>query len=98
MIAQIGPRQSGEPRRSSRARSASRYRLHPLRKKTAEIEAKDELRRRIDEAARYVDQGQLCLSHQCGFSSTVHGNLLSEADQWRKLERTVEVAREVWRG
>jgi 5-methyltetrahydropteroyltriglutamate--homocysteine methyltransferase len=64
--------------------------------KRPDIEAKDTLKRRIDEAARYVPLDQLCLSHQCGFSSTVHGNLLSEADQWRKLDRTVEVARELW--
>ena len=64
--------------------------------KRPEIEAKDTLKRRIDEAARYVPLDQLCLSHQCGFSSTVHGNLLGESDQWRKLDRTVEVAREVW--
>ena len=64
--------------------------------KRPEVEAKDALKRRIDEAARYVPLDQLCLSHQCGFSSTVHGNLLTEADQWQKLARTVEVAREVW--
>jgi 5-methyltetrahydropteroyltriglutamate--homocysteine methyltransferase len=64
--------------------------------KRPEVEAKDALKRRIDEAARYVPQDQLCLSHQCGFSSTVHGNLLAEADQWQKLARTVEVASEVW--
>jgi 5-methyltetrahydropteroyltriglutamate--homocysteine methyltransferase len=64
--------------------------------KRPEVEAKDALMRRIDEAARHVPLDQLCLSHQCGFSSTVHGNLLSEADQWTKLARTVEVAREVW--
>lgn len=64
--------------------------------KRPEVETKDMIKRRIDEAARYVPLDQLCLSHQCGFSSTVHGNLLSEADQWKKLERTVEVAREVW--
>jgi 5-methyltetrahydropteroyltriglutamate--homocysteine methyltransferase len=60
------------------------------------VEDKDTIKARIDEAARYVPLDQLCLSHQCGFSSTVHGNLLSEADQWAKLARTVEVAREVW--
>jgi 5-methyltetrahydropteroyltriglutamate--homocysteine methyltransferase len=64
--------------------------------KRPDVEAKDTLKRRIDEAARYVPLDQLCLSHQCGFSSTVHGNLLSEADQWTKLARTVEIAREVW--
>src|SRR5690606_18184185 len=57
--------------------------------KRPEVETKDMIKRRIDEAARYVPLDQLCLSHQCGFSSTVHGNLLSEADQWKKLERTV---------
>jgi 5-methyltetrahydropteroyltriglutamate--homocysteine methyltransferase len=64
--------------------------------KHPEVEAKDAIKHRIDEAARYVPLDQLCLSHQCGFSSTVHGNLLTEADQWTKLTRTVEVAREVW--
>jgi 5-methyltetrahydropteroyltriglutamate--homocysteine methyltransferase len=64
--------------------------------KRPEVEAKDALIRRIDEAARFVSLDQLCLSHQCGFSSTVHGNLLAEADQWIKLARTVEVARTVW--
>jgi 5-methyltetrahydropteroyltriglutamate--homocysteine methyltransferase len=64
--------------------------------KRPDVEEKDALRRRIDEAARHVPLDQLCLSHQCGFSSTVHGNLLTEADQWTKLARTVEVAREVW--
>ncbi|MGH6943889.1 MAG: 5-methyltetrahydropteroyltriglutamate--homocysteine S-methyltransferase [Geminicoccaceae bacterium] len=64
--------------------------------KRPELEEKDALKRRIEEAGRYVDQGQLALSHQCGFASTVHGNLISEEDQWKKLGRTVEVAREVW--
>jgi 5-methyltetrahydropteroyltriglutamate--homocysteine methyltransferase len=66
--------------------------------KRPEVEDTDTLERRIEEAARYVDLDQLCLSHQCGFASTVHGNLISEDDQWRKLGRTVEVAREVWGG
>ena len=64
--------------------------------KKAQVEDKDEIKRRIDEAARYVDIDQCGLSHQCGFSSTVHGNTLTEDDQWRKLARTVEVAQEVW--
>ena len=59
-------------------------------------ESKDDIKRRIDEACRYVPLDQCCLSHQCGFSSTAHGNDLTEADQWTKLARTVEVAREVW--
>ena len=65
--------------------------------KLGELESKDSLKRRIDEAARFVSMEQLCLSPQCGFSSTHHGNDLSHDDQWRKLERVVEVAAEVWR-
>ena len=64
--------------------------------KSAAVEPKDELKKRIDEATRYVPLAQCGLSHQCGFSSTAHGNDLTEADQWKKLARTVEVAREVW--
>jgi 5-methyltetrahydropteroyltriglutamate--homocysteine methyltransferase len=60
------------------------------------LESKDDLKRRIDEAARIVPLEQLALSPQCGFSSTHHGNALSQDDQWRKLERVVEVAAEVW--
>jgi len=64
--------------------------------KIAALETKDEIKRRIDEAARFAPIEQLCLSPQCGFSSTEHGNDLSFDDQRRKLELTVEVAREVW--
>jgi len=64
--------------------------------KLGELESKDDLKRRIDEASRFVPLDQLCLSPQCGFSSTHHGNALSQDDQWRKLERVVEVADEVW--
>jgi 5-methyltetrahydropteroyltriglutamate--homocysteine methyltransferase len=64
--------------------------------KLGELESKDDLKRRIDEAARHVPLDRLCLSPQCGFSSTHHGNALSQDDQWRKLERVVEVAEEVW--
>ncbi len=66
--------------------------------KRPELESTDTLKRRIEEAARYVPLEQLALSPQCGFSSTVHGNELSEDDQWRKLARVVEVAHEVWPG
>jgi 5-methyltetrahydropteroyltriglutamate--homocysteine methyltransferase len=66
--------------------------------KRPELEGKDALKKRIAEAARYVPLEQLALSPQCGFSSTVHGNELSEDDQWKKLARVVEVAREVWPG
>ncbi len=64
--------------------------------KQGELESSDDLKRRIAEAARMVPLEQLCLSPQCGFSSTHHGNALSQDEQWRKLERVVEVAREVW--
>ncbi len=66
--------------------------------KSGALESADELKRRIDDAARYVDLEQLCLSPQCGFASTEEGNELSEDDQWRKLARIVEVARDVWGG
>ena len=64
--------------------------------KRGELESKDELKRRIEEASRYAPLEQLCLSPQCGFSSTVEGNLLSEEEQWAKLRLIVEVAEEVW--
>lgn len=64
--------------------------------KVGELEDADALCRRVDEAARFVPLEQLCLSPQCGFSSTHHGNALSHDDQWRKLERVVGVARAVW--
>jgi 5-methyltetrahydropteroyltriglutamate--homocysteine methyltransferase len=66
--------------------------------KTGVLESKDELKRKIDEASKHVPIENLCLSPQCGFSSTHHGNALSMDEQWRKLERVVEVAREVWPG
>lgn len=64
--------------------------------KVGELESEEALLRRIDEAAQLVPLEQLCLSPQCGFSSTHHGNSLSHDDQWRKLERVVGVARRVW--
>ncbi len=66
--------------------------------KRPEVETKDELKQRIEEAEAYVALDQCALSHQCGFSSTAHGNELSEDDQWKKLARCVEVAKEVWGG
>ena len=65
--------------------------------KTGVLEEKDFLKRQIDAAARYVPLEDLCLSPQCGFSSTHHGNRLNEDEQWRKLERVVQVAKEVWK-
>ena len=64
--------------------------------KTPELESKDALKRRIDEAAKYVPIENLCLSPQCGFSSTHHGNKITPEVQWKKLALVVEVAREVW--
>ena len=64
--------------------------------KSGKLESKDDLKRRIDEAAKFTSLDQLCLSGQCGFASTEEGNTLTEDEQWAKLERIVEVANEVW--
>ena len=64
--------------------------------KFGQLESKDSLKRRIDEAAQYAPLDQLCLSPQCGFSSTVHGNNIAVEDQRKKLQLVVETAREVW--
>ncbi|MGH7153012.1 MAG: 5-methyltetrahydropteroyltriglutamate--homocysteine S-methyltransferase [Acetobacteraceae bacterium] len=66
--------------------------------KSGALESKDELKRRIDAASKYLPLEQLALSPQCGFASTEDGNLLTEEDQWAKLRLCVEVAREVWGG
>jgi 5-methyltetrahydropteroyltriglutamate--homocysteine methyltransferase len=66
--------------------------------KTGELESKDTLKRRIDEAAKFLPLEQLALSPQCGFASTEEGNTLTEDEQWAKLSRCVEVAQEVWGG
>ena len=65
--------------------------------KSPVLEEKDFIKRRIEEACKYVPLENLCLSPQCGFSSTHHGNSLTADEQWHKLERVVEVAHEVWR-
>jgi 5-methyltetrahydropteroyltriglutamate--homocysteine methyltransferase len=64
--------------------------------KSGKLESKDELKRRIEAATKFIALDQLCLSPQCGFASTEEGNLLTEDEQWAKLARVVEVAREVW--
>jgi 5-methyltetrahydropteroyltriglutamate--homocysteine methyltransferase len=64
--------------------------------KRGELESRDDIRRRIEEASRYLDLDQLCLSPQCGFSSTVEGNALTMEQQADKLRLVVEVADEVW--
>jgi 5-methyltetrahydropteroyltriglutamate--homocysteine methyltransferase len=64
--------------------------------KLGQLERKDELKRRIDDAAKFAPLEQLCLSPQCGFSSTVHGNVIPFEAQWAKIRLVQETAREVW--
>ena len=78
------------------ARKGMRVVLGLVSTKVAELESKDELKRRIDAAAKYVPLEDLCLSPQCGFASTHFGNRIGEDIQRRKLELVVEVANEVW--
>jgi 5-methyltetrahydropteroyltriglutamate--homocysteine methyltransferase len=66
--------------------------------KTGELESRDVIRRRIEEATKYIALDQCCLSTQCGFASTEDGNVLSEAQQWAKLREVVATADEVWGG
>jgi 5-methyltetrahydropteroyltriglutamate--homocysteine methyltransferase len=64
--------------------------------KSGRLESKDAIKRRIEQAAKFVDLDQLCLSPQCGFASTEEGNTLAEDEQWAKLKMIVEIADEVW--
>ena len=64
--------------------------------KVPELESKDDLLRRIEEASQYFPVENIALSAQCGFASMAAGNLLTEDEQWRKLELVVETARRVW--
>ena len=64
--------------------------------KSGQLEKKDDIKRRIEEASKYAPLDQLALSPQCGFASTEEGNILTEEEQWAKLRLTVEVAQEVW--
>jgi len=64
--------------------------------KLPELESQDQLKRRIDEASKYVPLENLALSPQCGFASTMEGNLLTEDEQWRKLKMVVDTAKSVW--
>lgn len=64
--------------------------------KTGAIEKKDDIKRRLEEAAKFVSLDQLALSPQCGFASTEEGNILSEEEQWAKLRLVVDIANEVW--
>ena len=64
--------------------------------KFGELEKRDDIKRRLEEAAKFVPLEQLALSPQCGFASTEEGNILSEDEQWAKLRLAVELAQEVW--
>jgi 5-methyltetrahydropteroyltriglutamate--homocysteine methyltransferase len=64
--------------------------------KIGALESQSDIKRRIDEATKYVSIDQLCVSPQCGFASTEEGNVLSETEQWAKLAMIVELAGEVW--
>jgi 5-methyltetrahydropteroyltriglutamate--homocysteine methyltransferase len=64
--------------------------------KTGQLESKDDIKRRIEAAAKFADIDQLCVSPQCGFASTEEGNTLAEDAQWAKLAMIVEIAKEVW--
>ena len=64
--------------------------------KSGELENKDAIKRRLEEASKYAPLDQLALSPQCGFASTEEGNILTEEEQWAKLRLAVEVAQEVW--
>ncbi len=66
--------------------------------KSGRLEQKGDIKRRIEEATKYVPLEQLCLSPQCGFASTEEGNVLAEEEQWAKLRMIVELAEEVWGG
>ncbi|PKG24249.1 5-methyltetrahydropteroyltriglutamate--homocysteine S-methyltransferase [Niallia nealsonii] len=65
--------------------------------KFGELESKDTIIKRIEEASQFVDLNQLCLSPQCGFASTEEGNLLTEEQQWSKLQHVVDISKEVWK-
>jgi 5-methyltetrahydropteroyltriglutamate--homocysteine methyltransferase len=64
--------------------------------KSGVLEKKDDIKRRIDEAAKFAPLDQFCLSPQCGFASTEEGNILAEEEEWAKLKMIVELSKEVW--
>ena len=72
--------------------------LGVMSSKKAELDDKNVIKKRLNEAAGYAGKGldQFCLSHQCGFSSTMEGNQLSEEQEWNKVKLEVEIAKEVW--
>lgn len=78
-------------------RGRKRLVLGLISSKTGTLERPADIKRRIDQAAEYVDLGQLAVSPQCGFASTEEGNVLAEEEQWAKLRMAVEIARDVWK-
>jgi 5-methyltetrahydropteroyltriglutamate--homocysteine methyltransferase len=64
--------------------------------KSGQLEKKDDIKRRLEEASKFAPLDQLAVSPQCGFASTEEGNILTEEEQWAKLRLAVDVAREVW--
>jgi len=92
----LGPLASRDRKAAELIRKGKMVVLGLVTSKSGTLESKDELKRRIDQAARFIDLDQLCLSPQCGFASTEEGNILAEDEQWAKLRRIVEVADEVW--
>jgi 5-methyltetrahydropteroyltriglutamate--homocysteine methyltransferase len=86
-----------EPLRAVPANGGPLIVLGLVTTKSGDLESREVIKRRIDEAARYVGLDRLCLSPQCGFASTEEGNILSEDEQWRKLALTTEIAADVWR-
>ena len=64
--------------------------------KRPELEDKETLKKRIEEASQYVSLENLALSTQCGFASTEEGNILTEEEQWQKIKLVIETAKEVW--
>jgi 5-methyltetrahydropteroyltriglutamate--homocysteine methyltransferase len=64
--------------------------------KSGALESKDDIKRRLEEASKFVAYDQMAISPQCGFASTEEGNILTEEEQWAKLRLCVEVADEVW--
>ncbi|MBU5455963.1 5-methyltetrahydropteroyltriglutamate--homocysteine methyltransferase, partial [Caproiciproducens sp. MSJ-32] len=65
--------------------------------KTGKLESKETIIRRIEEATKYLDLDQICLSPQCGFASTEEGNILTEEEQWNKIRLIKEITEEIWK-
>ncbi len=70
--------------------------LEYLPQKKGELEDKENILRGVKEASQYVPLNQLCISPQCGFASTHHGNILTEEEQWEKLKYIVDLSKEIW--